>query len=157
VQGFGAGNTELGSVAAGLTIMPENIDRFREDFEEITKKTVHSESFAPTILIDKELTLNEISDRLMDELESLQPFGNSNPEPLFMARNVRVHFSSMVGKNHRRMRLGQSGGKPVNSIQFNVPPEFSKLERFDRMAFHLHWNHWNGRKTAQIVVEDVAG
>ena len=144
-------------MAAGLTIMPENIDRFREDFEEITKKTVHSKSFAPTILIDKELTLNEISDRLIDELESLQPFGNSNPEPLFMAKNVRVHFSSMVGKNHRRMRLGQSGGKPVNSIQFNVPPEFSKLERFDRMAFHLHWNHWNGRKTAQIVVEDVAG
>ena len=145
------------SMAAGLTIIPENIDRFREDFEETTKKTVHSESFAPTILIDKELMLNEISDRLMDELESLQPFGTSNPEPLFMAKDVRVHFSSMVGKNHRRMQLSQSDGKPANSIQFNVPPEFSQLERFDRMAFYLRWNHWNGRKTAQVVVEDVVG
>jgi len=145
------------SMAAGLTIIQENIDRFREGFEEITKKVVRSERFAPTILIDKELTLNEVSDRLMDELGSLQPFGTSNPEPLFMAKDVRVYFSSMVGKNHRRMRLGQADGKTVNSIQFNVLPEFSKLERFDRMAFHLRWNHWNGRKTAQIVVEDVVG
>ena len=93
----------------------------------------------------------------MDELGSLQPFGTSNPEPLFMARDVRVHFSSMVGKNHRRMRLCQADGKPVNSIQFNVLPEFSKLERFGRMAFRLRWNHWNGRKTAQVIVEDVVG
>jgi len=144
-------------MAAGLTIIPENINRFREDFEEITKKTVHSESFAPTLLIDKELMLNEVSDRLMDELESLQPFGTSNSEPLFMARDVRIYFSSMVGNNHRRMQLGQLDGKPVNGIQFNVLPEFSQLERFDRMAFRLRWNHWNGRKTAQVVVEDVVG
>jgi single-stranded-DNA-specific exonuclease len=144
-------------MAAGLTIMPQNIDRFRKDFETITERMSHSECFAPTLLIDKELTLSEISDRLMDEIESLHPFGTRNPEPLFMATDVRVHFSSMVGKNHRRMSLCQSNGKPVNSIQFNVPPELSKLEKFDRMAFYLRRNHWNGRKTVQVVIEDVVG
>ncbi len=152
LEGFGGHN-----MAAGLTIRPENIDRFREAFEETTRKTVQDEIFAPTLLIDKELTLNEVSDRLMDELESLQPFGISNSEPLFMARDVRVYSSSLVGKNHRRMQLCQSNGKPVNSIQFNVRPESAQLERFGRMAFYLRRNHWNGQKTAQVVVEDVAG
>jgi len=75
------------AMAAGLTVMPDNIDRFREDFEAITKRTVHSGSMTPTLFIDKELALSEISDLLMD----------------------------------------------------------------------LRRNRWNGRKTAQVVIEDVVG
>jgi len=41
------------------------------------------------------------------------------------------------------------------AIQFNVDDEDSKKNRFDRLVFRLNWNRWNGKKTAQIVIEDL--
>jgi single-stranded-DNA-specific exonuclease len=81
-----------------------------------------------------------------------------NNEPLFMARNINVVSSTMVGNNHRRMVLNQGKGKTgktYNSIHFNVDPDAPSKENFDQIAFRLRWNRWNGRKTAQLVIEET--
>jgi single-stranded-DNA-specific exonuclease len=142
-------------MAAGLSVMPDKVRDFVQKFETIAGTMMKEEPVQPTILIDQELNLNQVSNQIIDELDSLQPFGKQNREPLFMARDVQVHFSSLIGKNHRRMRLGHSTGKLVNGIHFNVAPEIMNLSQFDKMAFRLRWNHWNGKKTAQVIVEDV--
>ncbi len=143
-------------MAAGLSVMPDQFRAFKDEFESTAEKMIHPETAKPTILIDKELNLDQVTDRIMEELNSLQPFGKENQEPLFMARNVQIHFSSRVGDNHRRLRLGHSTGKLLNGIHFNASPETMNAARFDKMAFRLRWNHWNGKKTAQVIVEDVA-
>ena len=144
-------------MAAGLSILPEKFPTFRQAFEDVAEKSIPTAVQGPVILIDKELNLNQISERIIEELDTLQPFGRKNREPLFMARDVQVRYSSVVGNNHRRMRIGHPTGQLWNSIHFNAAPESLQVERFDRMAFRLRWNHWNGKRTAQVVVEDVAG
>ncbi|HPA15051.1 MAG TPA: single-stranded-DNA-specific exonuclease RecJ [Desulfobacterales bacterium] len=146
------------SMAAGLKMNLKYLERFKEDFESTIRKTTRPNDFIPKICIDCELDFEDISPRLIDEMDALKPFGAGNEEPLFMARNIKVSSSKIVGRHHRRMRLTQvSGdtGQTLNAIHFNIDPVVSHNEHFDRIAFRLRWNRWNGRKTPQIVIEET--
>ena len=147
------------SMAAGLKIKAEHMDVFQKNFENTVQQMTTSDDFVQTISIDFELNFDDISDALINELETLKPFGAGNHEPLFMAKNVRVIDSKIVGKNHRRMLLNQSAaggtGNSFNAIHFNVDTNKNLREHFDQIAFRLRWNHWNEKKTAQIVIEHV--
>jgi single-stranded-DNA-specific exonuclease len=146
------------SMAAGLKIKNEKIGRFELNFENFVSKITKPDDFIRKVCIDYELTIDDISEDLIDEIESLNPFGTGNHEPFFMARDIMVVSSKIVGKNHRRMLLKQSGGKTgktFHAIHFNVNTGIPMKEGFDRIAFRLRWNRWNGRKTAQIVIEEI--
>jgi len=145
-------------MAAGLKIKTENIDPFRIHFENIVSRMAKPADFIPKIAIDYKLDFVNISDKLIDELESLKPFGIANLEPLFMTKEVDIISSKRVGKNHRQMVLGQKigkTGKTFNAIQFNVDTRTPSKGTFDQIAYRLRWNRWNGRKNAQIVIEDT--
>jgi single-stranded-DNA-specific exonuclease len=115
--------------------------------------------FIPQLRIEAELGLEAISADLVDQLESLMPFGAGNPEPLFMARDVAVVSSSWVGQHHRRMLLRQASGaadRTVRAIHFNADPLHETPTRFERMAYKLRWNRWNGSQTVQLVIEQLS-
>ena len=146
------------AMAAGLLIREEKIADFQDAFEKEIQRTTSSEVLIPSLQIDSELDFTAISDDLIDELELLMPFGAGNPEPLFLARNVKVVNSKIVGKSHRRMILSQASGYTavtIPAIHFNVNDEDAKKFHFDQIVFRLHWNRWNGKKANQIVVEDL--
>ncbi len=146
------------SMAAGLSLTRENLKPFQRQFEQAVSQRITPDDMVPKIFVDGELEFTDISEQLIDELESLAPFGAGNPEPIFMARNVTVASSKIVGRNHRRMVLTQksnSAGKTINAIHFNVDTGLPLKNSFDRIAFKVRWNRWNGIKTAQVVVEDA--
>ena len=146
------------AMAAGLKIKDENIEPFKTRFEHVVSQMAVPSDFTPKITIDYRLDFADISDRLIDELEMLKPFGMGNHEPLFMTEDVGLASSKQVGSHHRQMVLKQKAGgteKRVNAIQFNVDNKTFEKNHFDRMAFRLRWNRWNGRKNAQIVVEEI--
>ncbi|MBW1822004.1 MAG: single-stranded-DNA-specific exonuclease RecJ [Deltaproteobacteria bacterium] len=148
------------SMAAGMKIKLKNIERFKINFDNTVTARIKPADFTPNLSIDCELGFGDISDSLVDEIESLTPFGNGNPEPLFIAKNVEVFSSKIVGKNHRSMLLKQSAGKMpkiFNAIHFNAITNAPLKDNFDRIAFRLRWNRWNGQKKVQIVVEEVSG
>jgi len=148
------------SMAAGLKIEPKNIDRFKTNFDNTVAAGIKLVDFTPKLSIDCELGFDDISDRLIDEIESLTPFGNGNPEPLFIAKNVEVFSSKIVGKTHRSMLLKQPTVKMpkiFNAIHFNAHTGSPLKDNFDRIAFRLRWNRWNGQKKVQIVVEEISG
>jgi single-stranded-DNA-specific exonuclease len=146
------------SMAAGLKIKDGNIKDFIEMFEASVKNTIQPGDFLPELVIDCELKFSDISDRLLDEIDTLMPFGEGNPNPLFMARNVSVKSSRIVGQNHRRMFLCQpSSGthKSFGAIHFNSVTDAALPEAYNRIAFRLNWNHWKGDKYPQLVIVDA--
>jgi single-stranded-DNA-specific exonuclease len=146
------------SLAAGLKIRRENIAEFQQAFENIIQDMAQPEHLVKQLKIDGELDFTAISDSLIDELESLMPYGAGNPEPLFVSSNLRVVSSKIIGKRHRRMVLRQASGRSsptFQAIHFNVDDRSAHENTFARLVFKLHWNRWNGSKTAQIVVEDL--
>jgi len=149
-------------MAAGLSIKADQIERFCHAFELEAKKRLTSELMTPEVDVDCTLSFSEVSAPILDELESMQPFGSGVPEPLFLAENVNVLFSKTVGENHRRMRLsqvrggvGNREGQAINAIQFNINPSEPVPEMYDRILFRLKWNYWNGKKSPQIIIEDT--
>ncbi len=145
------------SMAAGLKIKDENVEAFKTHFEHVVSRMAGPFDFIPKITIDYQLDFTDISDRLLNELELLKPFGIGNLEPLFMTENVGIASSKQVGLNHRQMVLKQTIGgteKKFNSIQFNVDNGVFEKKHFDRIAYRLRWNRWNGRKNAQIIIEE---
>ena len=147
------------SMAAGLKIKTEKIDRFQKHFENTVLKMAEQKDFTPEISIDCQLDFNTISADLIDELELLEPFGTGNPEPLFRAGNIEVLSSKIVGQTHRRLVLRQSGRKPnktVDAIQFNIDPRAPLAESYRQIAFRVRWNRWNNKKTEQIVIEELS-
>ncbi len=145
-------------MAAGLTLKKEKIDRFWTRFDHAVLEKTRAEDFTPTISIDHEIGFDDISDRFLDELESLAPFGTGNPEPMFMAKKLRVYNQKIVGAHHRRLVLAQPSARTDKSflaIQFNVDPETAVPGGIEEAAFRLRWNRWNGQKNAQIIIEDM--
>ena len=145
-------------MAAGLTIREDNIERFQHEFDVVVRKLGDVHQYRPTLTIDYDLTFNQITPRLLDELELLSPFGSGNPEPLFRSRDIHIVSHRIVGKNHRQMTLHQTAdpeNKRTKAIQFNIDPKIDPPAIFETMVFHLRWNRWNGNKTVQIIVVDV--
>ncbi len=143
------------AMAAGLRIKTEKIEQFQRKFDNAVGRMIKQDDILPKIYIDYELCFDDISASLIDEIESLKPFGTGNPEPIFMTRNVKVVSSKIVGGNHRRMILKQPSGRTgatINAIHFNINTGSLK-EKYDQIAFRLRWNRWNKRKTGEIVIE----
>ncbi len=151
LEGFGGH-----PMAAGLSIKRENLKQFQNQFEKTVAAMTAGQEIIPSIRIDCRLDFDIISERLINEISSLQPFGQDNPEPLFCTEKVDVTFSKIIGKNHRRLTLKQRNSKSnntVNAIWFNVEGENLNKKHFDTIVFKLRWNHWNGKKSIQAVVE----
>ncbi len=146
------------AMAAGLQIRTENIRAFREKFELTVENMTTESHYSKIISIDDELDFHHISERLADELETLKPFGTDNPEPLFMAQNVAVTYSKMLNGNHRKMVLRQEKNKHSKSfmaIQFHINPSAPLPEHFEKIAFRVKWNRWQGRKDMQLIIEET--
>ena len=142
--------------AAGFKIKRENIGRFEKQFEFIVHRSSQPSDFVPLIEVDSRLPLDRISEKLIDEIESLQPFGEQNPEPLFMAENVSVASSFLINGRHRKMTLCQGRGNPgtaINAIRFNAAANEQAASHFFRIVFRLRRDNWNGRNTPQLVIE----
>lgn len=142
-------------LAAGFSLRTKNIGLLQRAFEAAVRELLQNDDLRPQIKIDSEIDLSEISPQLLNELEGLAPFGNGNPPPLFMAKDVRVTSAAIVGRNHRRMALCQpnQATPPISAIQFNLPPDSPRANCFDRLAFRLQWNRYKGDREIQMVVE----
>lgn len=146
------------AMAAGLTIRPENFSAFKEQFENAVRRGSPRNPMHGALSIDCEVRFDMITEKLLNEMEMLQPFGVGNPEPLFLARNVRLVRSRIVGDRHRRLVLKQAGDptrKTIQGMHFNINPGRLPENEYDSFVFRLQWNRWNGNKTVQIIVEDV--
>jgi single-stranded-DNA-specific exonuclease len=143
-------------MAAGLTIQPHHIRKFQAAFEAAVVQLRPAGGPCP-IAVDAEIQFDQISPRLVTELEDLEPFGENNPAPTFLARNVQVVSAAIIGQRHRKMTLQQSGitSAPIDAIQFNLKSDAPKADNYDQLAFRLQWNRYNGRKYIQIIVEAV--
>jgi single-stranded-DNA-specific exonuclease len=141
--------------AAGLTVKTQNIGKLQAAFETAVAELASTPDTGPCLTIDAEIRLNQITPRLMNELAQIEPFGETNPAPLFMASDIRVVTGAIVGQRHRRMTLVQSGDgdRPIDAIQFNLTPDTPRAASFGQLAFRLQWNRYNDQKKVQLVVE----
>lgn len=144
--------------AAGLTLRAENIENFRERFEEVVASQISEELLTPEIIIDAEIELKDITPTFYNIIKQMEPFGPGNMTPVFITRNVYdTGFSRIVKENHLRFVI-QQGHIQLTGIGFNMADKFSVVasrQPFD-VVFKIDENEWNGQKSLQLKVEDIA-
>ncbi|NDJ85331.1 MAG: single-stranded-DNA-specific exonuclease RecJ [Chloroflexi bacterium] len=142
--------------AAGFTIMNENLDAFRERLNEITEDALGGRNLQPTLAIDAQLEMIELTMELARKLQALEPMGTENPEPVFFTRRLSVVEARRVGSkgHHLKLRLAD-GPLSVDAIAFRLGEWFTRLPPYIDVAYHLQINEWNGRTNLQMNVIDI--
>ena len=136
--------------AAGVTVLEEKIGFFRERFsQELEKSGQKPES---RLDIDSEIGLSSISDALVSEIESLSPFGEGNPEPLFLSRAVDVVDQRLLKDQHVLFRV-RGDGSVVSCIWFYASRKHLP-EKMD-LVFSLRFNVRNGKRETRLFIKDV--
>ncbi len=133
--------------------------------EQYNKKTAGLD-MSPTIDIDAEVTLEDITWELYDLLDKFEPFGQKNPKPVYMAKGLKVVSLQPMGKDktHLRImvthtnntvrktigwRLCEPGGPNTNWCDVLKPGDTID------MLFEVGVNEWNGNRELQLTILDL--
>lgn len=148
------------SFAAGLSLKEKDLPELKERLETQVAQEVDSDDLQPKITIDAHLLLEDATQQCMADLRKLEPFGNQNPQPVFLLKNVTLLKAPQLLKDkHVRCSIFSQGViKPI--IFFNRPDLFSILlnindEPFD-VACHLIDNEWQGVCKIELQGLDIA-
>ncbi|MBO5684189.1 MAG: single-stranded-DNA-specific exonuclease RecJ [Akkermansia sp.] len=141
-------------MAAGLVIHEDMIDAFRARFDAFVKESVDPDKLTPVLNVDAEVSFPELTLDLLDSYELLEPFGNSNPQPVFMSRNVMLTDAPRhLQGNHLRLGLRQ-GSYECDAMYFNGGSVKLPDPPWD-IAFTIDRNVWRGRTTLSISIQDI--
>lgn len=150
VNSFGGHN-----MAAGVTIDVDKIDEFRVAFEQAVDE-VAEKDIIDEIVIDSEIKTANISINTLNEISKLMPFGQGNPEPIFVYKNVKVKgVSSLTDGKHLRIIL-EDCGVVTSCIGFSMGNRRDEIvigDKIDIVVTILE-NNFQGTKSIQFRIKD---
>jgi single-stranded-DNA-specific exonuclease len=145
--------------AAGLTLDIENLDAFRNRFEEVVASTITEEMQTPVVEIDLEVPIKAITGKFYSILKQMAPFGPENQKPVFEARYLYVVNSlSNFKERHIRFLVGQKGTESIfQVVGFDLAEHYDRLAKGDtfRMAYTIEENTYNGITSIQLRAKDI--
>ena len=144
------------SMAVGLTLKKENLEKFKERFEQIAKEK-NIKELVPIIYIDDELKLKDINMELVKSLSVLEPFGEANKVPLFLIRNLKIDSIRALSEGRHLKLTLRDENFVINAIGFELgflAEEYRIGDRIDVVGT-LEINSFNGFSSIQINMKDI--
>ena len=142
--------------AAGMTLLPENIEAFSQKFEQVVSETIAIDSLTPVLIIDAEVSFKELTFSFYNILRQMEPYGPENMRPVFIVRNVMDSGNSAIVKDYHIKFCLKQNNCSFKGIGFNMADKFSLIESKKPLdiVFTLEENEWNGEKMLQLKVQD---
>lgn len=160
-------------MAAGMTLRESDLPELERRLNE--KAGLSAEDFVPVLPIDVALPVSHVTEKLLSDLEILEPFGNGNPKPVFAEQHFRVLRAAKRGRNQNVlvMKVANASGAQIDAICFQGIDELEQLicEEWGEkellklyagkeneidigLAYYPSINEYGGFRTMQIVVTD---
>ena len=145
------------AMAAGFTVDNRNIDKLHEQLAQFAAATFDGQNLRPTLRIDQELDLDDLSADLLESIEILEPTGQKNPAAILMSQGLKILNCRTVGKDdkHLKLKFGRHGQAPIDAIGFGLGDWAKKLPSSIDAAYHLEMNEWNGSRRLQMRLLDI--
>jgi single-stranded-DNA-specific exonuclease len=144
------------AMAAGLSIAPDKIDLLRQRLNELARRSLRPEDLQPSLRLDAEVGLDEITFESLAELDRLKPTGQSNPTVHFCARSLSHQRPlQRIGANKQHVKMWVTDGMVTHeAVWWNGGNQSSPVGKFD-LAFVPQINQFNGRKSIQLKTLDL--
>lgn len=144
------------SMAIGLSLESKYYEDFKNEFENYAKENIDADSVFE-IKIDKEVTGKELNISEIAELDKLEPFGDSNEEPVFILKGLRVtSIRTLSEDKHIKLRL-KDNNMEIDAIGFGLAEIAKKYQIGDRVDVigNLQINSFNGMDLLQLNLKDI--
>jgi single-stranded-DNA-specific exonuclease len=144
------------AMAAGFTVPNKNLLLLEQQLKEIARRELADRDLRPTMRADLELTLRELKPDILPDLEAIEPTGLTNPEALFVTRDLQVIRYRKIGTDSQHLRLTVSDGRiHFDAVAFrqgdwadNMPARVDLLYSFEK-------NVYMGRENLQLNIKDL--
>jgi len=148
--------------AAGLTVRADRVDALRVELGGVVRDQLRAAGARATTreaqVVDAEIDLDEVSERLAEELARLGPFGGGNPPPVLGCRRVLVKSSRPVGadRSHLELRLESGAGQVRRGIAFGAAKQDPGAGATIDVAFVPEINEWRGARRVDMKIKALA-
>lgn len=139
-------------MAAGLTLWEPQFKNFCASFEYAAQTLITKDMLIPRLFIDAEVCTESLLHPLLECQDRLEPFGVSNPQPLFLFRRLQPANLYWIKKRHLRMQF-VFGHQRLQAIFFNASGLSIPYPPWD-IAFHLDRNDFRGSASLQLRIID---
>ena len=145
--------------AAGLSMHIDDLPEFKQRFEAYVAAHIQSNQLQPTLDIEAELQLGDITKSFYNVLRHLEPFGPGNPRPLFVSRRLINHRDTRaVGKEREHLRLDVTDRmNAITGIAFGRADMAEYIQNGNAVdiCYELNENTFNHYTTIQMMVQDI--
>jgi single-stranded-DNA-specific exonuclease len=142
------------SQAAGFTIKTSNINKLKKEIIPYVNQKLKKIKLEATTLVDAQMEIEAINLTNIKTIARLEPFGMSNPKPVFFFKNVSINDLRIIGsqKEHLKLRF-----KNIEGLAFNQADLFDKLTKAEKIDFigYLDINSWQGLNKPQIIINQI--
>ena len=143
------------AMAAGLSVEPDKIDALRQRLNELARRALKPDDLQPSLRLDAEVGLDEITPEMLGKLGRLKPTGQGNAPVQFCARNL-AHQRPLqrIGADRQHVKMWVTDGVgTLEAVWWNGGSESLPVGKFD-LAFAPQINEFNGNRTVQLKVLD---
>ena len=146
--------------AAGMTLLEENYQKFKQAFEEVVQKTLHPDLQTPEIEYDTEIQLTDINPKLIRILKQFEPFGPQNMTPLFLIKDLTDSgYAKTLGseEEHLKAFVKQNDSESVGAIGFGLGNKLDVVKNFSKFdaIVSIEENEWRDVVTLQLQLRDI--
>lgn len=146
------------SQAAGMTFPFENLSEISELLNESFSEQLGEEPLKKEILINQKVTLPEVTEKLVETVQAFAPFGMGNSEPIFYIKEKPSNIRQIGNeKNHLKLQF-KDNKRMIDAIGFKIGELYHYISKNAEVAIvgKLQINIWNGNKTVQMLIDDIA-
>ena len=142
-------------MAVGIALPKIHVGDFRARFAEAVRAHAGGDIAESRLDLAAWLAPEQITERLMEELDALHPYGQGNPEPVFGVRGVVLNSRPEVFKEiHFRFGVEDGRGRRLNGVAWKLAHRLPPVGQPIDLAVELKWNHYNNRKLLQLGLID---
>lgn len=137
----------------------DKVEKFAQTLREHANKSLAENELRPRLKLEAELGLRDLDQSLLRTLEMFEPFGDCNPKPIFLSRNLTVVETALVGagQNHLKCVLKSQDGAAQKFMGFyrvDLADIMSPGSKVD-VAYEVSGSEWNGRREVQCKIVDA--
>ncbi len=141
--------------AAGFSLAAAAVPAFAGRFNEICRERLDGETPCPVVEFDDWIEVGDVNEDMAAALDTMGPFGEGNPAPLFGLRGLPVRDLRRMGADERHARwLAGDGSTGCKAVMFNAPRDDFDGKQVDVLAQVVR-NTFRGRESIELHVKDI--